>query len=128
MIGIDIVKIHRFERFISRFGTKALQRFLFDEEIELIKSTQNAAGFWAIKEATSKALQTGIGKEFSFFDVKVTKTKKGAPEITLSQKIIDRFQIIDASCSITHDGEYVIAVVALTTLKKKSLKGFVCNQ
>ena len=104
------------ERMIERFGDKALQKFLSPNEILLVKNYKTAAGFWAVKEACSKALGTGIGSDFSFFDVEIVKTNKGAPLIHFSQKIQDKYNIQDTSVSITHDGEYAIAVVALEKL------------
>jgi len=115
MIGIDLVKTSRIERFIERFGDKALQKFLSQNEINLIKNHKTAAGFWAAKEACSKALGVGISKECGFFDMNISKTKKGAPLLKLSQKIMNNFNIKDISLSITHDGEYAIAVVAIET-------------
>lgn len=113
MIGIDLVKISRIERFIKRFGDKALQKFLSQNEINLVKNHKTASGFWASKEAVSKALGVGIGAECSFFDIEIQKTKKGAPELKLSDRLINNFNIKDVSLSITHDGEYAIAVVAI---------------
>jgi len=113
MIGIDLIKTSRMERFMKRFGDKALQKFLSQSEISLVKNHKTAAGFWATKEATSKALGVGIGKECSFFDISISKTSKGAPTLNLSDKILKNFSIKDTSVSITHDGEYAISVVAL---------------
>jgi holo-[acyl-carrier protein] synthase len=113
MIGIDLIKTSRMEHLMERFGDKALQKFLCEDEITLVKNYKTAAGFWAVKEACSKALGTGIGAECSFFDIVVSKTQKGAPQLQLSEKIINNFKIKDTSVSITHDGEYAIAVVAL---------------
>ena len=115
MIGIDLIKTSRMERLIERFGEKSLQRFLSQEEIKLVKNSQTAAGFWALKEAVSKALGVGIGSECAFHDIKISKTKKGAPQVILSQSIIEKYNIIDTSVSITHDGEYAIAVAAIQT-------------
>jgi len=113
MIGIDLIKTSRMERLIERFGDKALSKFLNTNEIKLIKNFKTASGFWAAKEACSKALGVGIGAECSFYDMEISKTDKGAPILNLSKKIIDKFKIIDTSLSITHDGDYAIAVVAL---------------
>ncbi len=113
MIGIDIIKTERMQKMIEKFGNKALEKFLHKEEIELVKRHTTAAGFWATKEAVSKALGVGIGAECSFFDIKIYKSEKGAPKLAFSKKLVDKFKIIDASLSITHDGEYAIAVVAL---------------
>ncbi len=113
MIGVDLIKTSRMNRLIERFGEKALLRFLSPDEIKLVKNYKTASGFWATKEAVSKALGVGIGRECAFDDIKISKTHKGAPKLELSQKLIENFNIIDTSVSITHDGEYAIAVVAI---------------
>ena len=113
MIGVDLIKVSRMKRMIERFGDKALLKFLSQEEVKLVKNHKTAAGFWAVKEACSKALGVGIGSECSFYDVVISKTDKGAPKITLTENLMKKFKIANASVSITHDGEYAIAVVAL---------------
>ncbi len=113
MIGIDLIKTSRMNRLMERFGDKALLKFLSNHEISLIKNYKTAAGFWAVKEAASKALGVGISKECGFHDINISKTQKGAPQITFSDKVINHFNISDASVSITHDGDYAIAVVAI---------------
>lgn len=113
MIGIDLIKIDRMKRFMERFGDRGLHKFLDENEIALVKNPRTAAGFWAAKEACSKALGCGIGAECGFHDITLTKTIKGAPHLVLSAKVQDSFNISNTSVSITHDGDYAIAVVAL---------------
>ncbi len=113
MIGIDIVSLKRFDRFLKKFPDKALQRFLNEDEISLVKTTQSAAGFFAAKEAVSKALGTGISKECSFFDIIIHKDEKNAPYFTLSKDIVDNYKITQTALSITHDGDFAIAVVEI---------------
>jgi len=119
MIGIDTVKIARIERLKERFGNKALKRFLDDEEIKLASSSTSHAGYWAAKEAISKALGVGISEKCSFFDIKLHKDEKKAPYFTLSKKIIEEFNITDTSLSITHDGEYAVAVAVIESNLKR---------
>ena len=109
MIGIDIVEISRIEKMINKFGKKALNRFLTTEEMLLIKSPQTAAGFWAAKEAFSKAIGTGIGKECSFLDIKILKNNKNKPYFHPST--LKKFNIKTADLSISHDGNFAIAAV-----------------
>ncbi|ACM92595.1 holo-(acyl-carrier-protein) synthase [Nautilia profundicola AmH] len=111
MIGIDIVSISRIDEMINKFGEKALKRFLNESEILLTKSSQNAAGFWAAKEAFSKALGTGIGSECSFLDIEISKDQKGKPFFTT--KTLNKFNIKQADLSISHDGGFAIAAVIL---------------
>jgi len=116
MIGIDLIKTSRMERLMERFQERGLLRFLSPDEILLVKSYKTAAGFWAIKEAFSKALGTGIGKECSFHDISIYKDSKGAPKIALSKRVVTAFNIEDVALSITHDGEYAIGVVTIKSL------------
>jgi len=113
MIGIDIATISRIEKMIERFGNKALNRFLSPKEISLVNNPSSAAGFWAAKEAGSKAIGTGIGKECSFFDMKISKTKKGQPKIKYKKHLRKKYKINESSLSITHDGGFAIAVVVI---------------
>ncbi len=115
MIGIDLVSIDRFEKFLKKFPNKALQRFLNDDEISLVKTPQNAAGFFAAKEAISKALGTGISKECSFKDIIIHKDAKNAPYFTLTKNIVDKYNISDCALSITHDGGFAIAVAHIVS-------------
>lgn len=101
------------KRFIERFGDRGLHKFLSKNEIELVKNHRTAAGFWAAKEACAKALGCGIGQECGFHDIILAKTMKGAPTLILSLRVKEMFNITGTSVSITHDGEYAIAVVAL---------------
>ena len=117
MIGIDLIKTSRMSNMIEKFGDKALKKFLSTDEINLVKNHKTAAGFWAAKEACSKALGVGIGSTCSFHDISIYKTNKGAPKIKLSDKLIKDFSIKDISVSITHDGDYAIAVVAIEKTK-----------
>lgn len=118
MIGIDLIKIDRMKHLMERFGDRGLHKFLSADEISFVKNPRNAAGFWAAKEACAKALGCGISGECGFHDILLSKTAKGAPTITLNTRVIDAFGIIGASVSITHDGEYAIAVVALERSKR----------
>ncbi len=118
MIGIDIVPIKRFENFLEK--KKALEKYLDEEEILLVTSAQTAAGFFAAKEATAKALGTGIGKACSFKDIKIHKDAQGSPYYTLSKDIISHFNIVQTALSITHDGGFAIAVSIIHTQKPLS--------
>jgi len=121
-VGVDLVKISRVEEFVKKFGDRALGRFLSSEEIELIKNSSTIAGFWAAKEAVSKALGVGIGKRCSFFDIKIKKDEDGKPYFLLSKKIVEEFGIKSTSLSISHDGEYAVAVCALEMTTYKSVE------
>ena len=111
MIGIDITSINRIKNMYEKFGRRAYERFLNDKEIALVKRPETAAGFWAAKEAASKALGTGIGKECSFHDIKIKKDKRGAPKLKYTKAIRKKYKISKTHLSITHDQGVAIAVV-----------------
>ena len=118
MIGIDLIKIDRMKKLIEKYDHKILDKFLSPQEIALVKNHRTAAGFWAAKEAASKALGCGIGMGTGiggaccgFHDITISKTAKGAPRLELSAKVRERFGIQASALSITHDGDYAIAVV-----------------
>ena len=97
----------------ERFGKKALEKFLTSDEIALAKSDATIAGFFAAKEAISKALGVGISQTCGFFDIKIYKDKRNAPYFTLSKHLIENFEITDMSLSITHDNGFAIAVAVI---------------
>jgi len=109
MIGIDIVSVSRIEKILNKFGNRALKKYLNESEIKLIKSPQTAAGFWAAKEAVSKALGCGIGSELSFHDINISKNSKGKPTVSLPEKKYNYFNIKEIDISITHEKEFAIA-------------------
>ena len=114
MIGIDLVKVDRIRNLIDRFGDRGLRRFLLDSEISIAKRVETIAGFWATKEAVSKAIGTGIGKDCSLQDIEIYKDSRNAPKVKLSQSLKERFNIEDVAVAITHDGDYAIAVATVT--------------
>jgi len=109
-VGTDIVSIERVESSIAKFGDKFLKRFLNNNEISLAKKNETIAGFWAAKEAISKALGCGIGKELAFLDIEIKKDNKNRPLFALLK---DNFNIISSSLSISHDGGFAIATVII---------------
>ena len=117
MIGIDLVEIERITKLKERFGDKALAKFLAPEEIALAKSDATAAGFYAAKEAVSKALGIGISAQCGFMDIKLYKDAKNAPYFTLSRHLIEAYAITDLSLSITHDNGFAIAVAVIEGTK-----------
>ncbi len=115
MIGIDIVEIARIQRVFARYKDKFLHYFLNPKEIEILESKgykiQSIAGFWAAKEACSKALGVGIGKELSFSDINISYNAKNAPILELSESKLKAYNIKQIALSISHDGGFAIAAV-----------------
>lgn len=113
MIGCDIVVIARVERIFARYGRNFLDKILSQNEQKFVKNPATLAGFFAAKEAASKALGCGICKECGFLDIEIYKDDKNAPKLQFSEKVKQKFAIKESSLSIAHDGGFAIAVVAL---------------
>jgi len=113
-IGTDIVKCDRMSGFIE----KGIPSKIFTpEESNYIASVKNknqtAAGIYAAKEAVLKCLGTGIRMPLT--DVCITHNSMGAPVCLLSgkaQSIALSLGIESIKISISHDGEYAIAVAS----------------
>ena len=112
-IGTDITVVSRIEKSLEKFGDKFLNKFLNKEELQLSQRAESVAGYWAAKEAISKALGCGIGAELSFHDIIIYKDEKNAPHFKLSKKAQKYHKITNSSLSIAHDGGFAIAMVVI---------------
>lgn len=97
-VGTDIVKISRIEKSIK--SSSFIKEVYTERELEHCKTAENYAGLFAAKEAYFKALGTGIKRPVR--QVEILYTDKGKPYIAGDE---------NCDLSISHDGEYAIAVV-----------------
>ena len=112
-IGTDIIQIKRIETSLDKFGDKFKMKFLNNHEILIARKIESIAGFWAAKEAISKALGCGIGSQLAFHDIILSKNDRGAPEFRLTDEAQKNHQIKTSSLSISHDGGFAIAVAVI---------------
>ncbi|MCL2049536.1 MAG: holo-ACP synthase [Defluviitaleaceae bacterium] len=108
-IGIDIVKIARFENlsqaFLSRFFTE------YEREYIAAKGAESAAGMFAAKEAVVKALGTGF-RGVSPADVEIRHKKSGQPYIVL-RKNRGSLRKRKIRISISHSDTDAVAVAVV---------------
>lgn len=114
-IGVDIVQIARIEQILAKHKDAFLKRFLRKSEIGLLESKgfapASVAGFFASKEACSKALGVGISQNLGFRDMILSYSSTKAPQIALSKRAKKFFGEKIFALSISHDGGFAIAVV-----------------
>ncbi len=117
-IGLDIVEVERIETLMEEHET-FLSRFFAEEEIALIQKRKNraetAAGRFAVKEAFSKALGTGI-RGFSFKEVVTENNALGKPVLKLKGKaaaVAKEMGIGEIFVSISHEKHYAAAEVII---------------
>ena len=121
--GVDIIEIERIERSINRFGDKMRNRiFTSQEQIYCAGKTTSLAGRYAIKEAVSKALGTGIG-DVNFTDIEVINDTRGKPELVLHNRaktLASNLGLDQWSISISHTTTHAIGfAVAIGTTPEK---------
>lgn len=119
-IGIDIVEIERFRRIVKRGGRRFLEKIFTKEEIDYCFSMKDPyphlAGRFCVKEAVLKSLGLGIGMGVKLKDIIVCLDKSGKPYINAGDSLKKFMNKIPGSrilISISHSGEYVVAVALL---------------
>ena len=114
--GVDIIEISRIRRVLERYSQRFLDRVFTPAEIEYCRGrAPNLAARFAAKEATMKALGTGV-LGVGWKDIEVVRAKSGAPGIELHGRADQRAQrlgVWEASLSISHSNEYAVAFVVM---------------
>ena len=112
--GVDIIEIPRIKQTLDRYGQRFLDHIFTPDEIAYCRGrAANLAGRFAAKEATMKALGTGV-RGVSWKDIEVVRAESGAPSVKLhgrAQKRAERLQVSEISLSISHSREYAVAFV-----------------
>lgn len=87
-IGNDLVDCRRIEKTMKRFGSRFLNRVFTPQEQNRISQRSNqAAGYaklFAMKEATLKALGTGLTKGIIWQDIEISREFMNGPYVELS--------------------------------------------
>jgi len=112
-VGIDIIEVARIKSMMEKYGDKFFKRILTDNEINYCKSFPNAelhfAGRFSSKEAYSKAIGTGISKDFGWKDIEILNDERGKPYINHTKET--SYSHLHFEISISHTKEYGSAVV-----------------
>ena len=120
-LGTDMVAVSRVEEILSRHQDRFLHRvFTRAEQAECLGRARPAthlAARLAAKEAAMKALGTGWGQGVRWQDIEVQSNGKTPPALRLAGQAKQRAEacgIRQALVSLSHDGDYAIAVVVAT--------------
>ena len=112
--GVDIIEIPRIKETLDRYGERFLKRVFTPDEIAYCRGrAPNLAGRFAAKEATMKALGTGV-RGVSWKDIEVIRAESGAPSVKLHGRAkarAERLQVVEISLSISHSREFAVAFV-----------------
>lgn len=119
--GIDIIEIDRIKTLIEK-KPRFLNKYFTDIENEYFKSKvrywESVAGYFAAKEAVSKALGTGLDF-ITLKDIEIIKDDNNKPYVHLHRqgyKYITENSIEKIHITISHSKEYAIAYAIATIL------------
>lgn len=116
-VGVDIIEIARIERVLAIYGERFLKRVYTEGERERYRNrVSELAARFAAKEATSKALGTGI-IGIHWRDMEVLPNRRGKPVLILHGKAAERAKqlgLTDFSVSLTHSRGDAMAFVVAT--------------
>lgn len=113
-VGIDTIEIARIERTLADFGDRFLQRVYTERERERYGSRiSELAARFAAKEATSKALGTGI-RGIRWREMEVLANRRGKPVLILHGSAAERaalLGLVSFDVSLTHSRTDAMAFV-----------------
>jgi phosphopantetheine--protein transferase-like protein len=108
-VGCDLVFLPKFIDSFKSGGEVLMQKLFTPYELAHTQTYESLAGVFAVKEAFIKASQIKLS---SWHEIEVYKLSSGKPAI--------RCNDIETECcdvSISHDGEYAMAVVIVQLLR-----------
>jgi holo-[acyl-carrier protein] synthase len=112
--GVDIIEISRVRGVLERYNDRFQRRIFTAGEIAYCKGrAPNLAARFAAKEATMKALGTGV-RGVGWKDIEVVRQPSGAPSIQLygrAEARAKRLGVAEIALSISHSQEYAVAFV-----------------
>ncbi len=99
-VGTDLIEVERIRRTLELRGDAFAKRILSDNELAGFVASKQQADFlakrFAIKEAVSKALGTGIAMGVSWKDIELGHLESGQPYVTLHGKAKERLAELGA--------------------------------
>lgn len=118
-VGVDMVKIARWEKILEKYP-KRIEKIFTEEEIAHCekkgkKRAESYAALWGAREAAGKALGIGIFGS-AWQDAYVTWGEYGAPVLHLQGTFAKRAEalgISEMAISISHEDDLAITVVVM---------------
>lgn len=112
--GVDLIELERIARVLQRHRSRFLERvFTPDELAEVGQNVASLAVRFAAKEATAKALGTGIG-DVGWKEIEILRGPARQPRLLLHGKaaiLAEQLNLETWSLSLSHDQSYAIALV-----------------
>lgn len=113
-IGVDMIETERVAQSVARFGDRFLRRVYTERELTYCQGRiTSLAARWAAKEATAKALGTGIG-DVSWREIEVVSQANQRPAIQLhgaAAALAAQLGLSGFAVSLSHTKDYAVAFV-----------------
>lgn len=114
VVGVDIIEIERVAQCCERFGARFLQRVYTSQELAYCNGRiASLAARWAAKEATAKALGSGIGA-VNWREIEVISDCNQRPALHLhgtAAHLAAQIGVHTFAVSLSHSREYAVAFV-----------------
>lgn len=119
-IGTDIVRISRMQKNLERYGDKFAERILTIDELSEYQEAASKPHFlakrFAAKEATAKAMGTGLAHGIQLSQIGVTHDNMGKPLLVFSgsaETFLAEHAISSTYISLADEEEHAVAFVTL---------------
>ena len=127
--GIDLVENDRVREMIDRWGSRFMDRVFCPAEqaycLDKAFPHQHFAARFAVKEAVSKALGTGISPQVSWRCIEVIRDSgSGAPSVQLHGPAADfarRLGVAEILVSLSHTRNHAVASATLLAERRKGV-------
>ena len=114
--GLDIIEIDRIKKSLAKYSPRFENKIFTDGEIHYCQLQadpgKHFAARFAVKEAVSKSLGTGITYEVGFKDIEVVNQTSGKPIVKMGGRgkiLFEKLNLKFIHISISHDRHYAIA-------------------
>ena len=112
--GVDLIELDRVESAIQRHGVRFLERVFTPRELEEVgENVASLAARFAAKEATAKALGTGIG-DVGWQEIEILRGPARQPRLFLhgrASNLAGELDLETWSLSLSHTRTHAIALV-----------------
>ncbi|MGQ9819080.1 MAG: holo-ACP synthase [Candidatus Kapaibacteriales bacterium] len=117
-IGIDLIEVDRVQKAIENYGDRFLKRVFTETEIRYCETFKESkyvhyAARFAVKEAFSKAIGTGLTNGFKFNSIGTRNEANGFPIVELYDNLKEKYNSYRIIVSISHIINLALAVVII---------------
>jgi holo-[acyl-carrier protein] synthase len=123
-LGVDLTEVARIEQMLVEHGERFLRRVFTARELRDAGSGRgrcmHLAARFAAKEATMKALGTGLAGGITWQDVETVRAATGAPSVVLhgrAKEIASELGLQGWTISLTHTKTLAVAMVAAVAMR-----------